>query len=144
MPTEGTTYPRAEATAPPAGAELAARQEEAEGLAERFQALADASRLKVLHLLHTRGDLCACELQATLGVSASNLSFHLQVLRHAGFVKSRRVGKWIVYRLAPGMPNDHLSGFAALFGGSEGCCSPEPAEEAPCCACGGDDEETDE
>ncbi len=114
---EGPPYPRPGATAEPDKTELAARAEDAEALAERFQALADANRLKVLHLLHTRGELCACELQATLGVTASNLSFHLQVLRHAGFVKARRSGKWILYRLAPGQPKAQLAAFASLFVG---------------------------
>ena len=126
---EGPVYPRPAATVRPEEVELAARAEEAEALAERFQALADASRLKVLHLLHTRGEMCACELQATLGVSASNLSFHLQVLRHAGFVKARRFGKWILYRLVPRQPTAFMAAFASLFAG-------EAAEGSGCCLCG--------
>ncbi|NLC56763.1 MAG: helix-turn-helix transcriptional regulator [Armatimonadetes bacterium] len=131
---EGPPYPRPGATAEPDKTELAARAEDAEALAERFQALADANRLKVLHLLHTRGELCACELQATLGVTASNLSFHLQVLRHAGFVKARRSGKWILYRLAPGQPKAQLAAFASLFVG-------ERAADGGCCLCAEADEE---
>jgi len=112
---EATSYPRPDATARPAPTELASRQEDAEALAERFQALADANRLKAIHLLHTRGEMCACELGATLGVTASNLSFHLQVLRHAGFVKSRRSGKWILYRLAPEQPITFMAAVSRLF-----------------------------
>ena len=142
MATEIVQYPRAAATAPVEPPELAARGEDAEALAERFQALADANRLKVLHLLHTRGEMCACEMQAVLGVTASNLSFHLQVLRHAGFVKPRKEGKWIIYCLAPEQPVGFAREFAALFPGALGVtprclCMPEaePEEgEETCCA----------
>ena len=113
---EVVLYPRPAVTGKPAASELSSRQEDAEALAERFQALADASRLKALHLLHTRGEMCACEIHAMLGISASNLSFHLQVLRHAGFVKARKEGKWIVYRLADGQPAEFADTFAGLFG----------------------------
>ncbi len=143
MQTDGVVYPRAQATVPPREAELASHHEDAEALAERFQALADASRLKVLHLLYSRGEMCACELQSVLGVSASNLSFHLQVLRYAGFVKSRRVGKWTVYRLSPGMPNGFLSAVAMRFAIRSGFSSANREEAPACCLCeAGESEES--
>lgn len=127
MTQESPTYPRVAVTGEAHPQELIAREEEAAALAERFQALSDPIRIKALHLLHTRGEMCACELQVVLGVTASNLSFHLQALRHARFVKSRKDGKRIFYRLAPGEPRAFLADFAALFPG-------EPAPGAACSA----------
>ena len=75
-----------------------ARADEVETLSQRLGALSDGNRLKILDLLHTCGELCVCELQDVLGLTAPNLSFHLQVLRYAGFVKSRKQGKWVFYR----------------------------------------------
>lgn len=112
---ETLSYPRSEVTFLPRSEELVARAEEAEALAERFRALADANRLKVLHLLQVRGEMCACELQAVLGGTASNLSFHLQVLRHAGFVRARKQGRWMLYRLSTEGLMAFLGDFLALF-----------------------------
>ncbi|MBI3947718.1 MAG: winged helix-turn-helix transcriptional regulator [Armatimonadetes bacterium] len=132
---EVLSYPRPAVTVAPGSEELAACADEAEALAERFQALADASRLKVLHLLHVRGEMCACELQEVLGVSASNLSFHLQALRHAGFVRARKQGKWTIYRLPPGGPSVFLDEFRELFRG-------DPSG-ARCTVCGSGEEMAD-
>lgn len=126
---EAVTYPRPACTAQLGAAELAARTGEAEALAERFQALADANRLKALHLLHTRGEMCVCELQEVLGITASNLSFHLGVLRHAGFVISRKDGKRVFYRLAPSQPHSVAQTIEQLF--SPECAGATPSSDAP-------------
>jgi len=90
-------FPRAEALAPPGPTELAADERGAEEIAAAFHALADPRRLQLLHLLLTRDELCVCELLGVLELSPSNLSFHLNVLRQAGFLRSRRQGRWIFY-----------------------------------------------
>jgi len=68
-------------------------------LAEGFSALADPTRLRVVHLLMTRGEMCVCEFMPLLGVPQSNVSFHLKALKYAGFITSRRDGRWMLYRL---------------------------------------------
>src|SRR5688572_13934729 len=90
-------YPRAAVVAPPCPTELAADEKEATGFAEGFQALAEPRRLQLLHLLLTRDELCVCELLGVLDLTPSNLSFHLNTLRRAGFLRSRRQGRWIFY-----------------------------------------------
>lgn len=65
----------------------------------RARALADERRLIAVALLRRRGELCACEIQATLGVSHATVSHHMAVLVEAGFVASERRGKWMYYRL---------------------------------------------
>lgn len=68
-------------------------------LADGFQALADATRLRIIHLLMTRGETCVCQLMPLLGLTQSNISFHLRTLRYAGFINARKDGKWTHYSL---------------------------------------------
>lgn len=65
------------------------------------KALADPSRVRLLMALRA-GELCVCELCDALNLSQSTLSTHLQVLRSAGMVTTRRDGKWSYYALAKG------------------------------------------
>ena len=67
------------------------------------KALADESRLKILWMLEGRA-LCACEIQAVLGLAQSTVSRHMQVLEDAGFVVAQRNGPWKDYRLHPQPP----------------------------------------
>lgn len=68
-------------------------------LADRFKALADSTRLHIIHLLMTHGEMCVCEFMTLLDLTQSNVSFHLKTLKHAGFVTSRKEGKWMFYTL---------------------------------------------
>jgi ArsR family transcriptional regulator len=65
-----------------------------------FRALADRTRLRILHLLR-QGELCVCDLVDLLGVPQPTASRHLAYLRRAGLVEARREGHWMYYRLAP-------------------------------------------
>lgn len=71
---------------------------------EIFQSLADPTRLRLLHLLVRRGEICVCELTDALGAPQYTISRHLRVLQHAGWLSDRRVGKWVYYRIAPDLP----------------------------------------
>jgi len=68
------------------------------GLA-RTRALADESRLLSMALLRRRGELCACEIQAALGVTHATVSHHMRILTKVGLVEAERRGKWMYYRL---------------------------------------------
>ncbi|WP_029897590.1 ArsR/SmtB family transcription factor [Desulfohalovibrio reitneri] len=73
-------------------------------LAQRLKALADPTRLRVMRLLQ-HGELCVCDLMAALDLPQSTISRHMAVLRHGGWVDSRRGGKWVYYSLSqPGNP----------------------------------------
>jgi ArsR family transcriptional regulator len=65
-----------------------------------FHALSDETRLAVIDML-TGGERCVCELQAQLDAAQSRLSFHLKVLKDAGFLNDRREGRWNYYSLRP-------------------------------------------
>lgn len=67
--------------------------------AQLFKALSDETRLRILALL-AGGELCVCELMATLELPQSTVSRHLAYLRNAGLVEDRRQGVWMYYRLA--------------------------------------------
>ncbi|MFH0981984.1 MAG: metalloregulator ArsR/SmtB family transcription factor [Planctomycetota bacterium] len=67
--------------------------------AELFKALADETRLRILHLL-VRGELCVCDIMTVLGIGQSKTSRHLAYLRNAGLVHDRREGVWMYYTLA--------------------------------------------
>ena len=64
------------------------------------RALADPNRLLALALLKRKSSLCACELQAALGVNHATVSHHMRLLAGAGLVASEQRGKWVHYSLA--------------------------------------------
>ncbi|MGB7157433.1 MAG: metalloregulator ArsR/SmtB family transcription factor [Tepidisphaeraceae bacterium] len=71
-----------------------------------FRAFADRTRLRILHLLRSGGEVCVCDLQSVLGVPQPKVSRHLAYLRRAGLVAARKQGLWSYYTLAA--PRDAL------------------------------------
>ena len=63
------------------------------------KALASPSRIEVVDLL-AQGERTVESLATELGISLPNASQHLQVLRQAGLVESRKSGLFVHYRLA--------------------------------------------
>jgi ArsR family transcriptional regulator len=76
-------------------------------------ALADPIRRRALALLHSRDELCVCELMSALGVTQSRMSRHMSTLKAAGLVLDRRDAQWVRYRLNPDTP----PAIAAVVGG---------------------------
>lgn len=81
--------------APPMPAAAAAQ------VADRFRALADATRVAIVNRLSTADELCVCDLTEAFELSQPTISHHLKVLRDAGLVESTRRGTWAYYRLVP-------------------------------------------
>ena len=65
---------------------------------ELLKALSHAKRLEIIHLLRDQ-ELPVSEIQTMLYLPQGNLSQHLQVLREAEVVKTRKSGKQIYYSL---------------------------------------------
>lgn len=65
-------------------------------------AAADPSRLRLLALLRD-GEAAVAELTAVLGQSQPRVSRHLRILQAAGLVDHFREGRWVYYRIAPGL-----------------------------------------
>ena len=67
--------------------------------ADTIKALADPTRLKILHLLKC-GELCVCEIITAMEKPQPTVSHHLNILKKAGFLKWRKEGVWVHYSLS--------------------------------------------
>ena len=105
-----------------------------ETLLQRFQAVAEETRFRVVRLLAS-GERCVCELQDELDSAQSRLSFHLKKLKEAGVVSDRREGRWVYYSLVP----EALAEMQAFLGEVKPGESWRPVNrgEEPCCRPGG-------
>ena len=63
------------------------------------KALASANRIEIVELLG-QGERSVDGIAGRLGLSVANASQHLQVMRRAGLLASRRDGKHVLYRLS--------------------------------------------
>jgi ArsR family transcriptional regulator len=64
-----------------------------------FKALGDATRLRLVNLLHVQS-LCVRDLQEVLGLSQPLVSRHLAILRAANLVRTQRQGARVCYSLS--------------------------------------------
>lgn len=69
-------------------------------LSQTFKALSDEARLEILAMLFRHGELCACDVDATLDMEQAIASHHLRYLVATGLVEARRDGSWMRYRIA--------------------------------------------
>lgn len=86
---------------------------EATELAERFKALADPARLRLVSIVASAptGEACACDLPALVGRSQATVSHHLTVLVRVGILDREQRGKWAWFRLRP----DRLAALSAIL-----------------------------
>ncbi|HEX7939837.1 MAG TPA: metalloregulator ArsR/SmtB family transcription factor [Gemmatimonadaceae bacterium] len=70
-----------------------------DAVAERFRALGEPARLRILQALCT-GERCVGDLERDTGLNQANLSRHLQLLTATGLVKRRKEGLFVYYDLA--------------------------------------------
>ncbi|MDD6088056.1 MAG: metalloregulator ArsR/SmtB family transcription factor [Desulfovibrionaceae bacterium] len=63
------------------------------------KALADETRLRLIHIL-SHCELSVNELVGILEMGQSRVSRHLKILTDAGFLRSRRDGLWVFYKVA--------------------------------------------
>jgi DNA-binding transcriptional ArsR family regulator len=68
-------------------------------IAERFRALAEPTRIKLLDRLR-EGEASVLELTRVVGTTEQNVSKHLGVLQRAGIVARRRQGNYSYYSVA--------------------------------------------
>jgi len=100
-----------------------------------FAALSQDTRLSIVRTLVKAGPdgVAAGEVADEVGVSASNLSFHLKELQHAGLVEARREARSIIYSANYPALRD-LVGFLM-----KDCCAGHPeicapaVNDAACC-----------
>src|SRR3569623_1337831 len=99
-----------------------------------FAALSQDTRLSIVRLLVRAGPdgLAAGAVADEVGVSASNLSFHLKELQRAGLVEARRDARSIIFSAE----YDALRGLIGFLmkdccGGRPEICAPVPTDS--CC-----------
>jgi ArsR family transcriptional regulator, arsenate/arsenite/antimonite-responsive transcriptional repressor len=84
-----------------------------------FAALASTPRRKILAYL-SETPLTAGEIAERFEMTKPSMSKHLQVLEHAGLVKSEKRGQFVHYSLAennlPGRLYDFVAGFCPVAG----------------------------
>jgi DNA-binding transcriptional ArsR family regulator len=87
-----------------------------------FAALSQQTRLRILRHLVAAGPegLAAGAIAERVEASASNVSFHLKDLEHAGLVSARRNGRSIIYCVEYGEISDLIRFLM------EDCCSGHP------------------
>lgn len=76
-----------------------ATPEEVARFADMLAAIGTESRLRIMQLLLTAhpDGMVAGEIQAEIGVSASNLSHHLEKLKREGVIEVKREGSFLRY-----------------------------------------------
>lgn len=62
------------------------------------KALGDETRQRILEILQSEGEKCVSDLVDVFNVSQPTISHHLNFLKQANLVSSRRDGKQIYYR----------------------------------------------
>lgn len=74
---------------------------EAASVAVLFRVLGEPARLQLLSLIAAQpsGEVCACELVESLGLSQPTVSHHLKVMYKAGVLTKERRGTWIYYQI---------------------------------------------
>lgn len=70
-----------------------------------FKCLSDSTRLRIINLLHSRGELCVCELMQATGESQPKISRHLAHLRNCRLLQDERRGQWVFYRIHSELPD---------------------------------------
>lgn len=102
-------------------------------------ALAQASRLAVFRTLVEAGPagLVAGRVAELTGIPPSSLSFHFKALSHAGLLRSRQDGRFVVYSVRYETMNALLAYLAENCCGGNPCtpvcqpaCAPEPKKES--------------
>ena len=72
-----------------------------------FKALSDDSRLRIINLLFSSGELCVCDIEQVMGFTQTKVSRHLAYLRKTGLVDDRKKGLWMLYSIAKPRDEEH-------------------------------------
>ncbi len=94
-------------------------------LAKYFRGLGDPTRLRILRLLSTEGELAAGELVRRLELPQATVSTHLGCLRWCGFVTTRREDRSVIYGLADERVSELVATAESLLA--------DNAEHVACC-----------
>lgn len=79
-------------------------------LSKQLEAFSHIDRILILRILMEK-DRCVCELEAILGKSQSNISYHLRILENLNLIKGWKKGKFTHYSVV----QKSLENFKDLF-----------------------------
>ena len=79
-----------------------------------FKALADETRLRILHLLMER-EACVLEIKQAMRISQTRASRNLGILHDAGLLKARREGPLVFYSLDTQSIKKNCGGLALMI-----------------------------
>lgn len=71
-----------------------------------FKALSDETRLRILSIVW-QGEMCVCEIENALGLTQSNASRHLTILKNAGLISGVKYAQWMFYRMNEAFCREH-------------------------------------
>ena len=84
-------------------------------LAQVYKALADPTRVQMLHLLKAATEpVCVCDFTAAFDLGQPTVSHHLGKLKAAGFIDSFKRGVWAFYNLKRDMPASTKAALATI------------------------------
>ncbi len=89
--------------------------EHLERRAEFLKAMGQPTRLKILDLLRD-GERSVCDIFPAIGGQQSNISRHLQIMRRAGVLASRKQGLHVLYRIKDAKIQHLLKKVDGVFG----------------------------
>ena len=67
--------------------------------AQIFLACSDTSRLRILHLIMTNGEMCITDLENILEFTQTKTSRHLIYLKNSDILTSRKFNQWMFYQI---------------------------------------------
>lgn len=79
-----------------------------------FAALADPNRQRIIKCLK-KSELPVSEIAKSVKITLATLSHHLDILRRAGLVSSRREGRQIFYELNMSVAEEIMEALAKMF-----------------------------
>lgn len=89
--------------------------------AQLLAALAAPERLRIVRFL-AGGPHNVTEIARMLRVAAVNVSHHLNVLKHAGLIRGKKQGRFVLYALRPGVLEDAVAAGVPAGALDLGCC----------------------
>jgi len=88
---------------------------EVDELAAVYKALADPTRVQMLHMLKAATEpICVCDFTAAFDLGQPTVSHHLGKLKAAGFIDSFKRGVWAFYNLKRDMPASTKAALATI------------------------------
>ena len=64
-----------------------------------FKALSEEPRVRILHLLFVKKEMCISDLEIVLGFTQAKTSRHLAYLKNSGIVNARKADQWVFYSI---------------------------------------------